>query len=137
MSLTDPRGETGFVYPVVEYGQLDPLLQSSAAASGLVVYRSSEIPALRDLLVFADNPSGEIFYVTADPLPEGGQDAIRRILLEDAGEAKTLLQVIQETNRRQGKDQALRADLRISQIDDGRVFLLNKADGIIRLLVPN
>ena len=136
VSLVEPRGEPGFVYPVVEYGQLDPLLQSSSAASGLAVYRSSRIPQLTDLLILADNPSGEIFYVSADSLPEGGQDSIRRILLHDDGVAKTLLQVVQETNERQGKDSALRTDLRLSQTDDGRVFLLNKGDGVIRMLVP-
>ena len=136
VSLVDTRGETGFVYPTVEYGQLDPLLQSSSAASGLVVYRSSQIPQLADLLIFADNPSGEIFYIQADSLPEGGQDAMRRILLNDNGTAKTLLQLIQERNEAQGKEPAVRADLRFGTTDDGRVFLLNKRDGVIRLLVP-
>ena len=136
VSLVDPRGEAGLSYPVAEYGQLDPLLQRSSAASGLVIYRSTEISQLANLLVFADNPSGEIFYVQADALPNGGQDAIRRILLNDSGTSKTLLQLIQETNRAQGGSPATRADLRFGTGAEGQVFLLNKADSTIRLLVP-
>ena len=56
--------------------------------------------------LFADQPSGEILYIQADNLPAGGQDAIRRILLNSGGEAKTLLQVIQEKNAEQGRSPA-------------------------------
>ena len=54
-------------------------------------------------MIFTDMPSGEIFYVSADKLPGGGQDAIRRILLNSNGAAKTMLEVIQEKNKAQGK----------------------------------
>jgi hypothetical protein len=89
-------------------------------------------------MIFGDNVSGEIFYVNADKLPEGGQDAIRRILFDAGagGEPKTLLQLIQATNAKQGKPPAARADLRFGTGPDGRVFILNKRDGVIRLLVP-
>ena len=123
-------------YPVVEYGQIDPLLQNSSAATGVIVYRHNAIKQLANLLIFGDNPSGEIFYVHADKLPKGGQDAIRRILLDDNGEAKTLLQLIKEKNIAQGKKPATRADLRFGQGPNGQIFLLNKRDGTIRLLVP-
>jgi hypothetical protein len=104
---------------------------------GGVVYRQGAIRQLANLLIFGDNPSGEIFYVNADKLPaNGGQDAIRRILLDDNGEAKTLLQLIKEKNAKQGKAPATRADLRFGIAADGRVFLLNKRDGMIRVLVP-
>jgi len=136
VSLADPRGEAGLTYPVAEYGQLDPLLQRSSAATGVVVYRHDAIPQLANLLLFGDNPSGEVFYVRADELPSGGQDAIRRILFNDGGESKTLLQLIQEKNSQQGRSPATRADLRFGTGPDGQVFLLNKRDGTIRLLVP-
>ena len=71
------------------------------------------------------------------PAAKGGQDAIRRVLFNDNGEAKTLLQVIQEKNTAQGKTPATRADLRFGDGPDGQVFLLNKRDGTIRLLVPD
>ena len=124
-------------YPVAEYGQEDPLLQRSSAATGLHVYRSDAIPELADLVLFGDNPSGEVFYVRADGLPSGGQQAIRRILLNDRGDSKTLLQLIQEKNREQGRSPAGRADLRFGSGPDGQVFLLNKRDGIIRLFVSS
>ena len=136
VSLVDRRGEAGLNYPVVEYGQLDPLFQSSSAVTGVVVYRHDAIPQLTDLVLFGDNPSGEVFYIQADELPGGGQDAIRRILLNDAGASKTLLQLIKEKNADQGKKAATRADLRFGTGPDGRVFLLNKGDGTVRLLVP-
>ena len=136
VSLVDPRGEPGLTYPVVEYAQLDPLLQPRSAATGVVVYRQNAIPLLENLLLFGDNPSGEIFYVHADRLPNGGQDAIRRILLNDGGESKTLLQLIHEKNREHGRAPADRAELRFGTGPDGQTFLLNKRDGIIRLLVP-
>src|SRR6185295_3122522 len=136
VNVMDPRADPKVTYPVVEYGQLDPLLMGSSAAIGGLVYRSNRIPKLTNLLIFGDNPSGEIFYVNADNLPKGGQDAIRRILLNDGGMSKTFLQVIKEKNVAQGRQPASRADLRFGEGPDGQIFLLNKRDGTIRLLVP-
>ena len=81
VNTENPRGDKSVTYPVVEYGQLDPLLQGNSAVTGGIVYRHNAIRQLANLLIFGDNPSGEIFYVNADKLPNGGQDAIRRILL--------------------------------------------------------
>jgi hypothetical protein len=132
-----PRGDSSMTYPVVEYAQADPLLQNSAAATIGVVYRQNEVKALANLLLFGDNPSGEIFYVNADKLPSaGGQDAIRRVLFNDGGTSKTLLQLIQAKNTAQGRKPATRADLRFGPGPGGRIFILNKRDGIIRVIVP-
>jgi len=137
VNTTEPRKDPKMTYPIVEFGQLDPLLQNNSAAIGGFVYRHRRIPQLTNLLIFGDNPSGEIFYVNADSLPKGGQDTIRRILLDDKGERKTLLQVIKEKNATQGRPQiATRVDLRFSEGPDGQIFLINKRDGIIRMLVP-
>ncbi len=100
--ISHPRSDPKITYPVAEFGPLDPLLQSNSAAIGGIVYRSGRIPQLANLLIFGDNPSGEIFYVNADRLPDGGQSAIRRILLNDRGQNKTFLEVIQEKNKTQG-----------------------------------
>jgi hypothetical protein len=134
--LTDPRSDPKMTYPVVEYGQIDPLLQPNSAAIGGLIYRRNEIRQLKDLLLFGDNPSGEIFYVHMDQLPNGGQDAIRRVLFNDGGSSKTLLKLIQEKNVKQGKQPATRADLRFGVGPNGQVFILNKRDGTIRLIVP-
>ena len=137
VSLENPRGDSKVTFPIVEYGQPDPLLQNSSAVTLGYVYRGTAIPQLRNLLIFGDNPSGEIFYVNADKLPNGGQDPIRRILFSHGGSAKTLLELIREKNGAQGRTAASRADLRFGQGPDGQVLVLNKRDGVIRLLVPD
>lgn len=137
VSLENPRSDPKMTYPVVEYGQPDPLLQGSSAVTGVVVYRATQIPQLANLLLFGDNPSGEIFYVNADKLPQGGQDAIRRVLLNDNGTAKTFLQVLNDKRQAAGQKPATRADLRFGTGPGDRVFLLNKQDNTIRLLVPD
>jgi len=136
VSLEKPRGDPRMTYPVVEYGQADPLLQNSSAATGVVVYRGSQIPQLANLVLFGDNPSGEIFYFHADKLPNGGQE-FRRVLFDDNGTAKTLLELIREKNARSGRGQPPRADLRFGTGPDNQVFILNKRDNTIRLLVPD
>jgi hypothetical protein len=136
VGLSDPRSDPKITYPIVEYGQIDPLLQPSSAAIGGYIYRQKAIAQLANLLLFGDNPSGEIFYVNADNLPKGGQDPIHRVLFNDKGESKTLLQLIKEKNAAQGKPPATRADLRFGQGPDGQIFILNKRDGTIRVLVP-
>jgi hypothetical protein len=135
--LGESRTDKEVTYPVVEYDHADPLLLPNVAAIGGFVYRHKAIPQLTGKLIFGDNPSGEIFYVNADDLPKGGPDAIRRVLLEDKGTTKTLLQLIKEKNTAQGKSPANRADLRFGEGPDGRIFILNKRDGTIRMLVAN
>jgi hypothetical protein len=134
VALDNRRGDPKVTYPLVEWGQLDPLLQTQSAAGGLVVYRGNQIPQLANLLIFADMPSGELFYVNADHLPSGGQDAIRRILLNEGGTAKTFLEVIRAKNMQQGKMPATRAELRMNMGPDDQIFLLNKGDSTIRVL---
>jgi glucose/arabinose dehydrogenase len=133
--LENPRSDPKVTYPLAEYGQLDPLLQPQSAVTMGVVYRRKEIPQLSNLLIFGDNPSGEIFYVNADKLPNGGQDAIRRILFNDKGETKTLLKLIQEKNVAQGKPASTRADLRFGEGPNGEIYVMSKRDGVIRQIV--
>jgi hypothetical protein len=136
VSLEQPRSDPAMTYPVAEYGQVDPLLQNQSAASGLILYRGKEIPQLSNLLIFTDLPSGEMFYVSADKLPPGGQDAIRRIAIGTEGDFKTMLQVVQAKNQAQGKKPATRVDLRVIGGPANQIFLLNKSDGVIRVIVP-
>jgi len=136
VSLVDPRGDATVTFPLAEYGHVDPLLPPRSAMTGGIVYRRGEIEKLANLVLFGELVSGEIFYIPADDLPTGGQGAIRRILLNDNGESKTFMQLIHEKNVEQGKQPTPRADLRFGTGPGGRVFLLNKHDGIIRLLVP-
>lgn len=135
VDLADPQGEPWITYPVAEYGQLDPLLQRQSAVTGVVVHREGTIPQLQDRVLFGDFPSGEIFHIDADDLPAGGQNALARVLFRDQGESKTLLQLIQAKNAEQGRDTATRSDLHFGTGPGGRVFVLNKQDGVIREIV--
>jgi Glucose / Sorbosone dehydrogenase len=137
VSRANHRGDHDVTYPIVEYGQEDPLLQPNSSVTMGYVYRQKAIPQLANLLLFGDIPSGEVFYLNADNLPKGGQDAIRRILFSHNGVSKTLLQLIKDKNVEQGKSPVTRADLRFGLGPDGQILLLNKGDGIVRLLVPD
>jgi len=130
IKLNEQRGDPKVTYPIVEYDHRDPLFGPQVATTGVVVYRGTAIPALANLVLFGDNPSGEVFYFNADRLPTGGQDPIRRVLFNSGGSAKTLMQLIKEK-----KPSAARADLRFGLGPDNQVFLLNKQDGTIRQIV--
>jgi hypothetical protein len=134
VNMEKQRGDPKMTYPVVEYSHSDPLLLGNAAVTGVVVYRGTQVPQLANLVLFGDNPSGEIFYFSADKVPNGGQDPIRRVMLMDKGTAKTLLGVIRDRANASGGRQPARADLRFGTGPDNQVFLLNKQDGIVRLL---
>lgn len=136
VNLENPRSDAALTWPVAEFDHTDPLFQRQVAVTGIVINRSDSIPALTNKVIFGDNPSGELLYIDADAQNNGGQAAIRRIMLNDAGTAKTFLQVIQDTNTANGKDPASRADLRFGYGPDNQIYLLNKHDGVIRLLVP-
>ena len=138
VSTEAARSDPKVTYPIVEWGQLDPvLLPNNASASvGAIVYRATAVPQLTGRLLFGDMPSGELFHVSADDLPKGGQDAIRRVLFrtEAGAEPRTFLQIIQEKTRSQGRAAASRADLRFDANAAGQIFLLNKADGTVRVI---
>jgi glucose/arabinose dehydrogenase len=131
-----PRSDSAVTYPIVEWGQVDPLLLPNSASVSLVIYRSTTIPQLTNRVLFGDMPSGEVFHVSADKLPSGGQDAIRRVLFVTSKGAapRTALEIIQEKNVAQGKPAAARADLRLDVNAAGQIFLLNKADGTLRVV---
>ena len=135
VALDKPRGDPKVTFPVVEYDHNDPvLLRGDSAVTGVIVYRSNAVPQLANLVLFGDNPSGEVFYFNADNVPRGGADAIRRVLFNHNGAAKTLLDLIKEKNAAQRRSPAPRADLRFGTGPNGQVFLLNKRDGTIRLV---
>jgi hypothetical protein len=137
VSMDSPRSDPKVTYPVVEFAQLDPLLQNSSAVTMGYVYRHNRLRALKDLLLFGDIPSGEMFYVHVDKLPaNGGQDAIRRIVFNDKGQTKTLLELVKAKATERGRKPPTRADLRYGEGPDGRIFILNKWDGVIREIVP-
>jgi len=103
VNLEHPRGDRNVTYPIVEYGQLDPLLQPQSAVTMGVVYRRNDIPQLSNLLIFGDNPSGEIFYVSADKLPAGGQERHSPRALERQGRDEDAAEADPGKERRAGK----------------------------------
>jgi hypothetical protein len=135
VSTEDQRSDSKMMYPIAEFDHTDPILQRLAAATGIYAYRDKAVPQLTNKLIFGDNPTGEIFYVNADALPKGGQ-SFHRILISDKGQTKTLLEVIKEKNMQQGRMLATRADLRMGMGPNGQLFILNKRDGVIRLVMP-
>ena len=137
VDMTARRSDSAMTFPIAEYDHTDSLLTNRAAVTGVIVYRNGPITELRNRILFGDMPSGEVLHVSADDTQAGGQDHIRRVLFNDKGEAKTYLQLIREKNAQQGKTPAARADLRFGTGPDDQVFLLNKADGVIRLLLPS
>jgi len=135
VEASNPRGEPGITFPVAEFDQNDPLLQPGSAATGVVAYRDDRIPQLTGRVLWGDLPSGEVFHVLADGLRGGGQAGIRRVLFRDGAETKTLLEVVQAKNTDQGRRPTFRADLHFGRGPGGRVFILNKWDGMVREIV--
>ena len=133
-----PRSDPKVIYPIVEWHQFDPILlpNNSSASVGMIVNRSRVVPQLTGRMLFGDMPSGELFHIDADNLPQGGQDAIRRVLfVNKRGETpRSFLTIIREKNAAQGRPRADRADLRFDPDSTGRVFMLNKADGVLRVI---
>lgn len=136
VDLAEPRSEPWITYPVAEFDQQDDLLQPGSAATGVVAYRDGAIPQLRDRVIWGDLPSGEVFHVPADGLQGGGQASVRRVLFRGAGGTSTLLELVQAKNAEQGREPTRRADLHFGRGPAGRVFLLNKWDGVIREIRP-
>ena len=130
------RGDQNMTFPIAEYDHTDSVLSNRAAVTGLIVYRATAIAPLRNRIIFGDMPSGEVLSVSADDMQAAGQDHIRRVLFKDGGTTKTLLQIIREKNTQQGKQPAARTDLRFGTGPDDQIFLLNKADGVVRKLSP-
>ena len=52
------------------------------------------------------------------------------------GRRRTLLDLVKAKTAEQGKKPPTRADLRMAKAPTGRIFILNKWDGVIREIVP-
>jgi hypothetical protein len=137
VDASSPRGDPKVLFPAVEFAHGDSLVQTRSAITGVHVFRGGSISALRNKVMFGDIPSGEIFYFDADKVPRGGSADIHRVLFKSGGsDAKTLLQLVREKNTQQEKTPVTRVDVRFGDGPDGKVFLLNKGDGVIRVLTP-
>ena len=136
ISLRNPRADAAVTYPVIEFDQRDPLFMiNSSAVTGPIVYRHHATPPLAGCVLFGELVSGEVFSFNADDLPDGGQDAIRRVLFRHDGEVKSFLRIVEEKVAAQGRKARRRTDLRFGTGPGGQLFLLNKHDNTIRRLV--
>ena len=141
VSLRNPRAAARVTYPVVEFDHLDPLFggergENRVAVTGPVIYRHEAIPQLNGRVLFGNLANGETFHVDADDLPDGGQEAIRRVLFSHDGEVKPLSRMIKEGHcaERAGYRQP-HVSLRFGTGPAGGLFLLNGCDNVIRRVV--
>ncbi|MFP4069944.1 MAG: PQQ-dependent sugar dehydrogenase, partial [Opitutales bacterium] len=133
----------GLTDSVAEYDHTDPVADMPAtigkrAVTVGEVARGSGIAGMDGLLPFGDFPTGLIFLldVDSDPL-DGGQDGIEELKpLTPEGTATHLLDLINAARTAHGLNSSSRADLRFSVGSPGKLFILNKHDGIVRQLVP-
>lgn len=134
---------TGLVDPVAEYDHKNlvsepPTTITNRAVTVGEVVRNSDVPELDGLLLLGDLPTGLIFTldVDADSL-DGGQDGLQELrLLDESLEPVRLLELINAARDDLGLGPTSRADLRFSVNTPGEVFVLNKQDGIVRVLAP-
>ncbi len=143
ISDTVARGTVKPIYPVIQYphrrrtaAMPSPMGSSTAA---------SQIPALRGKLVFGDITTGRIWYAErAEVLAadDGNPATVAPIHEIDAG----LRRLVEGSYRaRGGKGEALpgagaisgrgRVDMRFAVDDAGELYILTKADGMIRKVV--
>ncbi|MEX0331199.1 MAG: sorbosone dehydrogenase family protein [Puniceicoccaceae bacterium] len=135
---------TGLTDPVAEYGHVDfvtdpqPSISNRAITIGEVA-RGTCIDGLDGNLLTADFPTGIIFLLDLDSDPlVGGQDGFVEVLVrEGGGSAMRMLDVINSARTARSLSTTSRADLRFSVNTPGRIYLINKQDGIIRRMQPN
>jgi len=134
--------------PIANYNQsgdlplppTSPLTGGRAITAGEVV-RGTGIPGLDGLLLAGDFPTGVPLYIdvsSGPPAQRSGVDPFAELILVDVdgtGLPVDLLEIINDTRNSNGISDSDRADLRWSVGIDGRVFLTNKKDGVIRELV--
>ncbi len=117
----------GFSYPVIQYDHDE----NDRAITGGYVVRGG-FSDLEGEYVFGDLATGRLFHAVASSLDGSGQVPFAALRLIDAADdqEKTLLEMIG------GGTPAPRADLRFGRDDAGRIYLLTKRDGTVRMLSP-
>jgi hypothetical protein len=144
MQITDTiaRGTVTPTYPVIAYPHA---AGGGDAIAGGFIYRGSRIPALKDKLLFGDITTGRIWYADLKDVlsaDDGNPATLAPIHEVDAG----LRRLVEETYRaRGGLGAALpgaaavsgrgRVDVRFAEDNAGELYLLTKADGMIRQIV--
>jgi hypothetical protein len=121
------RGDD-FVYPVAQYDH-----DEGNAIGGGYVYEGSAIAELQGKFVFTDIVRGRVFYIDTHDLTPGRYSEIKELRLSFDGQERHLADVTgMDNSYMPGK----RVDLRMGIDALGELYLLTKADGWIRKLVP-
>jgi mono/diheme cytochrome c family protein len=142
ISDTVERGTVKPSYPVIQYPHM---AGGGDAVAGGFVYRGRRIPALRGKLVLGDISTGRIWYADlAEVLAadDGNPATLAQLHEMDAG----LRRIVEDTYRaRGGRGESLpgaaavsgrgRVDMRFAEDADGELYILTKADGMIRRIV--
>ncbi len=140
----------GFINPVAEYRHTvavaphpSPLPPGFALDSDAItvgeVYRGTSIPELDGVLMASDFPKGLMYLldVDSDPLDGGGEGLTELIPVNvSTGQQRRLISLINADRASNGIGNTSRADLRFSVNTPGEIFVLNKHDGVLRMLVP-
>jgi mono/diheme cytochrome c family protein len=143
ISDTVARGTVKPTYPVIQYSH-DRQTGGDAVANGFV-YRGKSIPVLKGKLVFGDITTGRLWYANRDDV-RAADDGNAKTVAPIYEIETTLRRMVEETYReRGGKTPTLpgmaavsgpgRVDVRFAEDDDGELYLLTKADGVIRKIV--
>lgn len=139
VSATATRGAVRPAYPVIAYPHAPG--GGDAIANGFV-YRGKRLPALEGTLVFGDITTGRIWYARMKDVLAA--DDGNPLTLAPLHELRTRLRAqVEETYRRRGgRIEGLpgrgavagpgRVDIRLAEDDDGELYVLSKADGMIR-----
>ncbi|MEM6332912.1 MAG: PQQ-dependent sugar dehydrogenase [Planctomycetota bacterium] len=136
----------GLVDPIAEYAHSGDLPAVTGATGGRAVtvgevVRGSGVLALEGMLLAGDFPTGVLMTIDVSgglPAEGSGDGPFAELVLRDAeqvGREVTLLELINEERGLRGISSTNRTDLRYSVGTGGRVFVLNKRDGVIRELV--
>jgi mono/diheme cytochrome c family protein len=139
ISDTVTRGTVKPTYPVAAYPHAPG--GGDAIANGFV-YRGKRIPALQGTLVFGDITTGRLWYTQMKEILAA--DDGNPLTLAPLHELGTRLRALSEETfrRRGGRAEGLpgrgavagpgRLDIRLAEDNDGELYVLTKADGMIR-----
>ena len=142
VSDTVVRGTVTPTYPVAQFPHTPT--GGDAIANGFV-YRGKAIPALRNKLLFSDITTGRFWYAEiAEVLAADDNDPTTVAPIHEVD--SNLRQLVEESYRsRGGKTPALpgfarvsgpgRVDVRLASDEEGELYVLTKADGMIRKVV--
>ena len=142
VSDTVVRGTVTPTYPVAQFPHTPT--GGDAIANGFV-YRGKAIPALRNKLLFSDITTGRFWYADiAEVLAADDSNPATVAPIHEVD--SNLRQLVEESYRsRGGKTPALpgfarvsgpgRVDVRLASDEEGELYVLTKADGMIRKVV--